>query len=389
MQMTEFKQVTIIVPIFNAIEHLKQCLDSIVKQDYYNLQILLIDDGSTDGSGEICDEYSLRDDRISVVHNVNSGLVRARKEGLKYADGEYIGFVDSDDYIDSDMISSLVSFMERTGADFIHSGYQEFCGEKNTVQVNFTERVFDFVVSDDRTQFIEKYILDLKSGMTISYSIWSKLFRREVIQNCYNRIDDSCQYGEDALCLTLCSLECSRIAFLPKAFYHYRVNGESMSHGQPDVILPQKVKLCSKMIMLFEEYGYSLILQHSIYEFLKTSFLEIMNRDINLNQFYLENTSDFKDKRVVLYGAGAVGHDYYVQLLKENVELLGIIDEKVKSMSGFDRMILKPEEISSLDYDTVIVAVYADSVFETIKKTLLDFGVPEKRIYWERPHRYF
>ena len=95
--------ISIIVPVYNVERYLVKCLDSIVNQTYQNLQIILIEDGSSDNSGKICDDYSKKDQRISVIHKRNEGLSAARNEGLDIAEGEYIGFVDSDDYIEPDM----------------------------------------------------------------------------------------------------------------------------------------------------------------------------------------------------------------------------------------------------------------------------------------------
>ena len=98
--------VTVIVPVYNVENYLQQCIDSIIGQSYKYLEIILVDDGSTDGSGKICDEYANQDNRIKVIHKQNGGLVSARKAGLKEATGKYIAFVDSDDWIDTDMYES-------------------------------------------------------------------------------------------------------------------------------------------------------------------------------------------------------------------------------------------------------------------------------------------
>lgn len=117
--------ISIIVPIFNVENYLAECIESIQKQTYKNLEIILIDDGSTDQSGEICEHYARNDRRIMVIHQKNNGVVAARKCGLKRARGRYIGFVDGDDYINLDMYERLIQDIENTGADFVHSGFIE------------------------------------------------------------------------------------------------------------------------------------------------------------------------------------------------------------------------------------------------------------------------
>ena len=111
------KQVSIIVPIYNIRQYLDKCLSSIITQSYQNLEIILVDDGSTDESGTICDKYAACDKRIKVIHKRNGGLVSARKEGIKAAAGIYIGFVDGDDYIEPEMYEMLVRSIEEMQVD--------------------------------------------------------------------------------------------------------------------------------------------------------------------------------------------------------------------------------------------------------------------------------
>ena len=117
------EEVTVIVPIYNVAEYLEKCLSSISGQTYKNLQIILVDDGSTDDSGRICDRYQEQDARIIVIHKTNEGLVKARKTGIFNATGKYICYVDGDDWIESDMIECFIKDLERTEADLIVSGH--------------------------------------------------------------------------------------------------------------------------------------------------------------------------------------------------------------------------------------------------------------------------
>ena len=106
-------KISVVVPVYNTVRYLKKCIDSIVKQSFIDFQIILVDDGSTDGSERICDEYAKADSRIKVIHQTNSGVVRARKTGLKAADGDYIYYVDSDDWIDENIIKSFMDILSK------------------------------------------------------------------------------------------------------------------------------------------------------------------------------------------------------------------------------------------------------------------------------------
>lgn len=113
----EDKLITIIIPVYNVEKYLRECIDSVIAQTYKNLEIILVDDGSIDKSGEICDEYSKKDSRIRVIHKKNGGLSDARNVALDIAKGEYIGFIDSDDYIEKDMFETLYKLAEKYHAE--------------------------------------------------------------------------------------------------------------------------------------------------------------------------------------------------------------------------------------------------------------------------------
>lgn len=121
--------VSVIVPIYNISCYLKKCLDSIINQKYKNLEIVLVDDGSTDGSSKICDDYASYDERIKVIHKKNEGLVRARKTGLLASSGDIIAYVDGDDWIESDMIETLYNIMESQDVDIVMCGRYEDAGD--------------------------------------------------------------------------------------------------------------------------------------------------------------------------------------------------------------------------------------------------------------------
>lgn len=131
--------ISIIVPIYNIEKYVSKCIESILQQTYQNIQIILVDDGSLDQSGIICDKYAALDCRIEVIHQCNQGLVVARKSGLKIARGEYIGFVDGDDYISHDMYDKLLKEIQQNDADFVHSGFWQN-GKKS---ISFEKKVID------------------------------------------------------------------------------------------------------------------------------------------------------------------------------------------------------------------------------------------------------
>ena len=120
-------KVSVIIPVYNAEQYLKRCLDSVLAQTYQDFEIICIDDGSTDNSGAICDEYAKKDSRIRILRKENGGVSSARNAGLNIAEGEYITFIDSDDYVDTDYMQTLYENLE--GADAVASGSREVAGD--------------------------------------------------------------------------------------------------------------------------------------------------------------------------------------------------------------------------------------------------------------------
>ena len=229
--MTEAEgKITVIVPVYNAEPYLPQCIESILRQTYPNLQIILVDDGSTDGSGMICDKYAGMDGRIEVYHTENRGLVAARKLGIRCSTGKYVGFVDADDYIDPEMYELLLKDIIESRADFVNTGYIQETENENENYFYFEEEVLNLPDVEEREKALVKYVLQAEKERYISYSIWSKLFDRKLIEKCYLQLPDRQQYGEDMLCLCLCILESRHIKLSKRTLYHYKLQKKSLSH---------------------------------------------------------------------------------------------------------------------------------------------------------------
>ena len=168
------KKVSIIVPVYKVQGYLRRCLDSIIDQTYVDLEIIVVDDGSPDKSGKICDAYALKDPRIKVIHQENHGLCGARNAGMKIATGDYIGFVDSDDWIAPDMYEYLVKNIEKYNADIVSCQYYRVKPGENT------KARCDGI---DKVMSRDEAIDELVSRFTIRSTFWNKLFRKEVFEN--------------------------------------------------------------------------------------------------------------------------------------------------------------------------------------------------------------
>ena len=176
--------ITVIVPVYNVAVYLESCLDSILKQDYRSLEVILIDDGSTDNSGMICDEYARKDERVKVIHQKNGGAASAKNAGLRIATGKYLSFVDSDDYLAPDAYFHMVGLLNEYGADVVQCAYRDIFKDVAVDHVTITET--EEYVSNE---YLERFTKDWTCGL-----LWDKLFVRALFKDIYfeegHKIDD-------------------------------------------------------------------------------------------------------------------------------------------------------------------------------------------------------
>lgn len=181
--------VSVIVPVYNVECYLERCLDSILSQTYTNLEIILINDGSTDQSSQICDAYVKRDPRIRVIHQRNQGVSAARDVGLENATGEFIGFVDADDWIEPDMYEVMIYKIQEENCEVVICDYDEIHNDQLIVRhdANAAEAMCS-----------EQYVLYILERIGLGRTtLWSKLFRRAAIAGV--RFDRSFRYTEDLI----------------------------------------------------------------------------------------------------------------------------------------------------------------------------------------------
>lgn len=205
-------KISVIIPVYNAEPFLPACLDSVLAQTYRELEILLIDDGSTDGSGAICDRYAAMDPRIRVIHQPNGGVSNARNRGLELATGELISFVDSDDAMEPDMYELLTGLMQEHGADVSHCGYKRFDKQGELVrEVNGTHRLM--------IQTGEEAIACMLRGAFFSNGLWNKLFRSSIVRDL--RFREDLKNNEDVLFNVHAFSRAKTAVFQDEGKYHY------------------------------------------------------------------------------------------------------------------------------------------------------------------------
>lgn len=375
--------VSVVVPIYNVALYVAECIESIINQTYRNLEIILFDDGSTDPSGHICDEYAALDDRIRVLHKENGGLVTARKAGAEMASGQYLINIDGDDYIDAEMIEKLLDRMLETNADFVQCGYVREGEESGEVCFpDFVEKLKE----DDRASLVEGWMENRKK---VGHQIWTKLFKIPCFKRCYFEVPDNMSLGEDCVSFIYCLKYADRVASIGEALYHYRVREDSLSHAQNGVALLRKENILTEYIVKKCEEFFPALPQETVDTWVlnrSTNILNnaIMNKDGRVIRNVFANPQYLKNKRIVIYGAGGVGRDYIMQLSQYvAISIVGWVDKHYEKYHYDFREVEPVSSLKVKEFDVLVIAVKSEAVAAEIRAELLKMGVDESRIVFK------
>lgn len=211
--------ISIIIPVYKVEKYLNKCIDSIISQTYKNLEIILVDDGSPDNCPQICDDYAVKDERITVIHKANGGLSDARNAGIDICKGQFLMFIDSDDFIASDMIEKLYNSIENS--DLCICNFQ-FADENGSIIVNKDFDCLDRKMLWRSQEFWDYYYMGVCIPCVVA---WNKLYRKELFKNI--RYDVG-KRNEDEFIIDKIIRQCERITFIPDKLYMYRQRSGSI-----------------------------------------------------------------------------------------------------------------------------------------------------------------
>jgi len=230
--------ISVIIPVYNVNKYLNKCIGSIVNQTYKNLEIILVDDGSTDNSGEICDEWKQKDSRIKVIHKENGGPSNARNFGIEIAIGKYLFFIDADDYLNSDNIETLYKNLIENDSDISASGH---IYETYIVQENKCAK--ESYVADS-----EEALKRLFTGNNLFVVIWGKLFKKELFEEIRFPVG---KINEDVATLYKLIHKANKISNINKPGYHYVQRQNSLIHqkyGEERITVVEILEECVEFI---------------------------------------------------------------------------------------------------------------------------------------------
>lgn len=213
------KLISVIVPIYNVEKYLSECIESILNQSYRYLEVILIDDGSTDQSGIICDKYSEHDSRVKVIHQKNGGAANAKNAGLMAATGIYLAFADGDDYLETDAFSYMVRLLEERNADVVQACFRKVYRDRQS-NVCATKKVLEFSPEN----YMRRYTTDWTCGL-----LWDKLYKRKLYENIFfeegHKIDDEFFTYQGIM-------RAKKIVYCPKVVYNYRQRKSSVMYAE-------------------------------------------------------------------------------------------------------------------------------------------------------------
>lgn len=211
--------ISVIIPVYNVEKYVGKCLDSIIHQTYTNLEIIVVDDGSTDASGKICEDYANKDSRIKVIHQKNGGLSDARNTGIKNAHGQYVGFVDSDDWIEPETYESLYNNIVTYQAGISVCGAKKVHDESQNIKIQRPK-----ILQYSQADYIKRFFKI--NSQSCEYYAWNKLYKRELLDNTQYPTNLT---SEDVLGTYKAILRASTIVTTTQNYYHYRKNEKSIT----------------------------------------------------------------------------------------------------------------------------------------------------------------
>lgn len=390
----DFLKVSVVVPVYNTAEYLPECLESIMTQSMKEIEIICVDDGSTDETPQVLARYASRDKRINIIHKENGGLVSARKTGVMAARGNYVAFVDSDDWIEADMYEELYQLASQYTVDMVTCGF--------FLEGNYTTTHMDTVPQGlftgfDLSEVRDKTIYDLERHSSgIKASLCYKLFKRELIQNAQCKIPDEITMAEDKMCLLTALLDCSSVYVYHKPFYHYRIRPNSIVHtGSEEYLLKVyavykylKKLYCHRLFTTNMRRQAEIYITELLYKGINT-LLGFENRNLLwIDPYWLDHIP--MNAKVILYGAGELGEKYRKQLLsRPDIQYATCIDFSYERLSSDRFLVESPNIVLSREYDYVIITIKNSEKAQAVRKELEGMGIPGDKILWFEQIEFF
>jgi glycosyltransferase involved in cell wall biosynthesis len=375
--------VSVVVPIYQIDKYIGICIESLMNQTYRNLEIILVDDGSTDRAPEICDLYAKKDKRIKVIHKTNGGLVSARKAGLEIATGDYAGYVDGDDWISPGFYEALVNTIIEYDSDVVVAGMSRDLFSVST-KINSKIPAGNYV--GERLTRLKQNMLTYEkfSRIGITTYVWNKLFKREMLKKYQMKVNNSITIGEDAGVTYPYLMACNKISVIDNYDYHYRQREDSMlkttTAYSKEVIGLRLLYL--HLMSAANNYADSLNYKNQIRDFL-LGLCIIRSGGIlkEIKDDFSPYGREFYGSDIVIYSAGTFGQQLMARI-KENeyCNVIGWVDTDYKEYRKCCLDVDPIENIDFMSFDYLLIATVDGVIADNIRTNLIWRGLSMNKI---------
>lgn len=379
-------KLSVVIPVYNTELYIRKCLKSVLNQTYKDVEIVVVDDGSTDTSGTICDSIARDDKRVRVIHQENRGVIYARYIGLKNCSGQYVTFLDADDFVDEKsyeyaldammanidaVLFNIASYYENRDRVVRHNGFPEGKYDKEKIEkIIFPKLIWDF----------ERY------DNSIVPSLGVIIAKKEIILKQYDKLmGNTFWFGEDlAIALPIYKYFNSLMIY-DKCYYNYRRRNEKYPiYIKKDDYFDGLYKLYQYLLNQFDSDNSDFNWRKQIEYFFMYSVglrKKIYNEYKSIKPNYFPFDRIEKGKSIALYGAGDVGHEYYKQVKNLNYcKSVLWVDKNYKNFSS--EMICSPEMLLHSNIDYVVIAIEDQAICDIVKDDLITMGVSFQKIIY-------
>lgn len=377
------EKISVVIPVYNTEQYLKKCLESVCAQTYKNLEIIVVNDGSTDASLQVCEECRQLDRRLIILNQENQGVSAARKFGVEYATGDYICFVDSDDYIAPDMVENLLD----PAFDLVCSGWTKVYGDD---EENCHDSVEEGNYSDDNLNYLFRNMIYIENSnrFGIYGYLFCKIFRTKILKTIFSKFNTNIYFAEDEAIVYSYLLHCHSVKVMHQSYYFYFMRNASETHKKDKYFLRNISEYYVYLEDAFSksEQRHILLpqLEKHILFWIKYGLNEKLGFESTLTCRYLfPDEKMILGKKVVIYGAGKVGYSYHKFLLHSELCKVVLWVDKYSYRNETD---VRPvESLSDVEYDLIIIAVRSADLALKIKSELCETNIPEGKIIWSAP----
>lgn len=373
-------ELSVIIPIYKVERYLRKCLDSVLNQNYDNMEIICVNDGSPDMCGSIVDEYAERDSRIIHLKKENGGLVSARKAGIAAAKGRYVSNIDSDDWIEPGMYLKMMSILEKQDIDVICSGiirdYGDYVKEE---KINFDEGLYsgNKLKQDILSKMVDKHFMKYN----IAPHLVTKICKKELFEEAYLSIPDETNLDEDVISLYPMLLRCNSVYLIKDCFYHYCSRESSIVNTLNKKETERIDAAYSYLKKQFEKYGEDVPNIMQQYQYLET-YARLFVQPEKVLSYQSGRLNPYgtmiPNSKVVIYGTGSFfGPLYRFIEEKTDLNIVAVADGR-----GDGAKILRAPDLKQVEYDYILISVILADIVDAIIRDLLNQGVDESKILY-------